>query len=228
MPQGSSNAGALQTYVLTGAAVLMAISVAYRTFAPVTQRQSGPPPMSARPVPEWKSLVARGLSLGDSTAPITVAVFTDLQCPFCMAFHRSLDSALKNSPSSFRVVYLPFPLSVHPHATTAALATECFARQAQVAEWFTTVYAQQEMIESKSMATFALEAGVSDTAEFSKCMSTPSVAEKVRVLVRDAERLGVKATPTLLVNQWLIDGGVQSPYDLQRVIANVAQNKRPL
>ena len=66
---------------------------------------------------------------GNINAPITILEFSDLECPFCSRFHPTVLQVLKEYGDQVRWIYRHFPLSIHPQAVPAALASECVAEQ---------------------------------------------------------------------------------------------------
>lgn len=68
------------------------------------------------------------------------------------------------------------------------------------------LYSQEDSIGLKPWAHFASDAGVSDTAIFSRCLRDESMAQ---IVIRDtvaAHELGVHGTPTFLVNDLKVLG----------------------
>ena len=64
---------------------------------------------------------------GPDDAAVTVVMFSDFECPFCLRGHEIMNALRERYPSSVRVAYKAFPLDMHPHALLAAMA----ARSAQ-------------------------------------------------------------------------------------------------
>lgn len=52
----------------------------------------------------------------------TVTVFTDIDCPYCRAFHKNIDAINK---LGIAVHYVLYPLDIHPGADKAAAAVWC-------------------------------------------------------------------------------------------------------
>lgn len=88
-------------------------------------------------------------SYGAPDAPVTVLEYGDLECPHCRAAAPVLRELVESSAGQVRLVWRHFPLfEVHPHALTAALASEaagehgrfwdlhdrCFADQSHLAD----------------------------------------------------------------------------------------------
>ena len=70
--------------------------------------------------------------LGRADAPVTLVEFTDLECPYCRAFHVGAFERLKREyidTGKVRFVSRDFPLDFHPNARPAALAVRCAGEQ---------------------------------------------------------------------------------------------------
>ncbi|MDY6774103.1 MAG: thioredoxin domain-containing protein, partial [Candidatus Nanohaloarchaea archaeon] len=72
--------------------------------------------------------------LGNASAPVTVTVFEDFECPVCKRFDQSVMPRLKSEyveTGKLKVVWKDFPLAYvgkHPWSDEAAIATECVYR----------------------------------------------------------------------------------------------------
>lgn len=65
---------------------------------------------------------------GDPKATVKVVEFSDLECPFCKNFHRTMQQVMEEYSDKVAWVYRHFPLdSLHPKARKEAEATECAA-----------------------------------------------------------------------------------------------------
>lgn len=73
---------------------------------------------------------------GDANASIVIVEYSDLECPFCKAFHTTLLEVVKNNPD-VAWVYRHYPIpQLHPKAFHEAEATECaWAQGGNVAFW---------------------------------------------------------------------------------------------
>ncbi len=67
---------------------------------------------------------------GDRNAEITIVEYSDLECPYCANFHKTMDQIMNEYAEGGKVawVYRHFPLDqIHPDARPAAEASECVA-----------------------------------------------------------------------------------------------------
>jgi protein-disulfide isomerase len=104
-----------------------------------------------RPFSEFDSVIAQGLSSGNFTnsnsdsarnyrpvdqtdhitgsqnAKLTIIEFSDLECPYCKQVHPTIKQVMEKYSADVRWVYRHLPLSIHPNALSAAVASECAA-----------------------------------------------------------------------------------------------------
>lgn len=65
----------------------------------------------------------RGPARGPADAPVEIAVFMDLECPFCAMVLGTIDQLWDEYPGQLRLVVKQFPLPAHHHAALAAEAS---------------------------------------------------------------------------------------------------------
>jgi protein-disulfide isomerase len=64
---------------------------------------------------------------GNKDAEIYLVEYSDLECPYCKAFHATMESIMKKNEGKVAWVYKHFPLPFHPNAKPSAIAAECIA-----------------------------------------------------------------------------------------------------
>lgn len=158
-------------------------------------------------VSDWRAYADDGKHrAGPEGAPVTIVEFSDFQCPFCRVMAARLDSLRALHPREVAVVYRHYPLRIHPHAVAAARASECAAEQGRFWEMHDALYRQQEAIGQLRWGRFAELAGVADSVAFERCVDRAEAHPAIRNDTIAGGRLGVTATPTLLINQYRITG----------------------
>jgi protein-disulfide isomerase len=163
--------------------------------------------------------------MGPETAPVTIVVFSDFQCPYCAELMARLMILRSRHPEDVAIVYRHYPLSVHPYAMAAARASECAASQGRFEEFHNALFRSQEVIGKVPWTHFALVAGVPDTAAFQKCAMSGVALHNVTEDSAAAKRLGVYGTPVLLINQTRLDGA--QPLDtLEAYVARILHSTR--
>ena len=152
-------------------------------------------------------------SKGKENAPVTIVEYSDFQCPTCKNAHETVYKNLfKEYKGKVRLVYKYYPLTqYHPWAEAAAIAAECAKLQNPEKFWNLqdSIFANQsslsiENIRGKFMG-FAQSAKL-DMKWFSSCYDTKQTLDTVRRNVTEGQAVGVRSTPTFIVNGHLITG----------------------
>jgi len=158
---------------------------------------------SAR-VAEWRSYAGRGQRVGPANARVTIVEFSDFECSFCRATAERIRAIRAKHPRDVALVYRHYPLPYHVHAVAAARASLCAARQGRFEPFHDQLFAHQDSLGVIAWSRLARAAGVEEPA-FGRCLESAPAAE-VEADVRAGDRLGVRGTPTLLVNDRLLRG----------------------
>jgi protein-disulfide isomerase len=177
-------------------------AVVYRTFL------AGPPARAARAeqptfLEGWETVLPDGIRTGAPSAPIQVVVFTDLECPFCERFH-GIARDVRNVRSDVAITWLHYPLERHRFARPAAHAAECAHDQGRFDGFIEAVYTQQDSLGLMSWSDFAAVAEVPDMARFEGCLTSGETPERIELGLSAGRRIGVHATPTILINGWRV------------------------
>lgn len=192
----------LLTGVLTVCALLMTAVVVRREFG-VSARTT--PGVTATNQPDWRVFAAEGHVIGNPAAPVTIVEFADFECPYCRRFSEQVDS-IRLRGRDFRLVYRHFPLRNHRFAIPAARASECAAEQLRFTDMHSQLYANADSLGLVSWWWYAKRAGVGDSVAFHRCTQS---SRRLAALNRDTiagNRLGVRGTPTILINDLRLDG----------------------
>ncbi len=182
---------------------------------------------------------ARG---GAADAPVLIVGFDDLECPFCARMNAQLFPAiLDRYKDQVRIVYRDFPLDQHPWALRAAVDTNCVGAQSGTGYWNLVDYIHAHADEiggtektvakaNEMLDKLATEEGKKqkiDEAALSACLAKQDTTG-IKASMKDAEALGVSATPALFINGEKIEGAQPLEY-VYRMIdgALVAAGKTP-
>jgi protein-disulfide isomerase len=210
--------------VATGVFLLCAVAMTANSTRTMYERSKRPATAPWDSVSQWQQYAARGHRIGRRDAATTIVVFGDYQCPACKTLEQRLRAFRSGRESDVAVVFRHFPLPFHRYARDAALAAECAARQDRFAPYHEQLYDKAAALGQVSWVSIAATAGVPDTGAFTRCLKDSSVVATVNVDIADGTRLGVSATPTLLVDG---EEYVGVPWDLSDIIAHhVARARR--
>jgi protein-disulfide isomerase len=159
---------------------------------------------------------------GAKASKVVVVNFDDFECPFCSRMHQTLfPQILKDYGDRVTFIYKDYPLvEIHPWATHAAVDANCLAAQNSDAYWDFADYIhanQHEVGNEKTPAarTEALDRltmlqGQKHSLDVVKLQSCIKAQDEsaVKASMKEAEGIGVEATPTLFINGEKIDGAV--------------------
>lgn len=185
-------------------AALAVAATAVRRPAPAHQptadsfAESYPPSQLA----EWQDVLKDGLTIDGADAPATIAVFSDLECPFCASLHLGVLAELKRKyGGDLRIVFVHFPIRSHRFSNQAATALECAAIQGSQSLFLETVYSLQDSIGLKPWDAYGRAAKVADIPQFEKCIAEARF-ERIERGRQWATELGLTGTPTIFLNGW--------------------------
>jgi Na+/H+ antiporter NhaA len=137
---------------------------------------------------------------GPEEAPVTLVEYGDFECPYCGQAEAVIRELLASSEDDLRYVWRHLPLNdVHPHAQTAAEASEAAAAQGKFWEMHDTLLAHQDALTPPDLRRYAEELGLDVERfwdELRRRVHAPRVAEDVA----SAELSGVSGTPTFFIN----------------------------
>ena len=158
---------------------------------------------------------------GPDRAPVTIVMFTDLECPYCQEMHENLATVMRESPDDVRLVFKHTPLSFHPNAVPAALAALAALEQGRFWEYVDRVYANQETLDRAALLEHARAVGL-DVEQFRNDFGSEAHVAAIETDIGLAGQVGVSGTPTLFVNGLRVVG----VYPTNEVRALVDQQKK--
>lgn len=144
-------------------------------------------------------------SRGPSDAPITLVEFGDFQCPYSQRVQSTLEQFYSQYSGKVRHVYKNMPLSFHPLAEPAARAALAAGKQGKFWEYRKLIFDNQRNLSQEIFVTFAQQLGL-DVEKFKADMDSREIRDAVQDDLRQAIKLGVQSTPTLIVNGTEIRG----------------------
>jgi predicted DsbA family dithiol-disulfide isomerase len=163
-------------------------------------------------------------SRGPATAPVTIAEFSDFECPFCRNFARILDEALSKGEDDVRVVFHHLPLTIHPWARMAAETAGCAQLQGNESFWslHDRIFANQEMVTKENakekLAEIARNSKGVDAGAIDKCLANGMSVGLVLKDLNVAESYQINATPTVFINGHRVQG-VENAAKLREMIS---------
>ncbi|HYM84840.1 MAG TPA: thioredoxin domain-containing protein [Candidatus Dormibacteraeota bacterium] len=174
-----------------------------------------------------------GPSLGQATAPVTIEVWADYQCPFCGLQARGIEPSIERSLVStgqVRLVFRDFAF-LGQESVDAAVAARCAGRQGRYFYFHDLLFGSQQgenqgAFARQRLLNLASFAGLDGTS-FTACLDDAAVSNAVEAETASGRGYGVESTPTLRVSgpggSELLDG----VKPLSVVTAAVARVSRP-
>lgn len=212
---GGANAASLPVRAAFAWAALVAVLLA----ALACGGDSGSEPPSPTPFIQFKDEtypdeLTNGYLLGRAGATWTLTVFEDFQCPYCLEFSSGNERLIIEEyvrSGKIRLEFRNFPV-LGAESEVAASAAQCAADGDRFWELRRRLFVIQleagqlsnEQINAgrftpEVMQRVAADSGL-DAAAFRRCLDSEATKEKVREQVRVARELGVRGTPSFLLN----------------------------
>ncbi len=152
-------------------------------------------------------LVPTGMPVeGPATSTVTIVEFLDFQCPSCGELHPIMKRIREEYAGRIRYVQRMYPLTeIHLYAHEAAVAAVCAGIQKSYFAYTDGLMAHQQQLTHDDLLRQADALGL-DHVVFASCLSNPDIATTVDSDRKQGEQLGIRSTPTTLVNASLIEG----------------------
>jgi protein-disulfide isomerase/uncharacterized membrane protein len=190
---------------LAGAAGIALVAAAYPRYwekKPVAQARA------AHPLP------------APTSGPTVVVEFSDYECPFCALAHEDMKALLAARPD-VKLVKKHFPLDpacnravtrqFHQNACAYAAAAVCAEEQGKLAPMDDALFRNQK--EKRPLEEIVREVGL-DLARYEECRRAPATQRRIEADVTAGMAVGVRATPTYVVNGVPFSAGKLTAADL--------------
>jgi protein-disulfide isomerase len=160
---------------------------------------------------------------GSAQPKVTIAEFSDLQCPSCRAAEPLVQQILSTDGNQVRFVYRQYPLvTIHKNSLLAAEAAEVAGHAGKFWPFHDMMFANQNdwadlsaADAEKKMVEYGVAVGVPQEV-MQKGIDAKTFDANVTSDIADGDALGVNATPTFYVN-----GKVTDINALQDTVANL-------
>lgn len=150
---------------------------------------------------------------GSAGASVTIYEMSDFQCPFCAQWVRQVLPALEReyvATGKVKLVFVNFPLPMHPNAEPAAELAMCAARQGRFWQMHDLLFRHQEDWEGlREPATYFMELGDSagtDRETLVQCLRSGGTRELVRADAEGSTRSGATGTPSFYIEGGMMRG----------------------
>lgn len=169
-------------------------------------------------------LTGIGYDRGSKTAPVVMIDLSDFACPYCGEFTRETYPAIERDYVATGKVffkYVPFVVGSFPHSVEATRAAECAGDQGGFWPMMTQVYEAQRDWKGGGdpfprLSALASVAGF-DTVRLRECYTSNRTDVRTARASNLASDIGVRVTPSFLVNGRPIQGALPLA-DFRKVI----------
>ena len=158
--------------------------------------------------------LADGATLGQKTAKVTLTLFEDFQCPFCLRFTASYDALIVDEyvkTGKVRLEFKHFPI-LGAESIAAAGAGVCAASGNAFWPFHNRLFLEQAKagqvrseklnigrFSAENLRTYAIDAGM-NAAAYDSCIKDPATLAKVQEDQKAGQSLGIRGTPGVVVN----------------------------
>ena len=150
---------------------------------------------------------------GSATAPVTLIEYSDFQCAYCRQFHQQVYPRLFEQyiqTGQVRFVYKQFAV-LGDESRWAAQASECAGDQGRFWAYHDRLFSREvvdagEVLNRATLARLAAQLEL-DTDAFDDCLQQDRTLDRVQAETAEGQRIGVRGTPSFLVNRRLLIGG---------------------
>jgi protein-disulfide isomerase len=173
---------------------------------------AAPPPQPGAPDPNkvYNVQVGNSFAKGPASAPITIIVFSDFQCPFCSRVNPAIKQVEETYKDKVRVAFKHNPLPFHQDAPLASKAALAAGAQGKFWEMHDKLFANQQALKRDALVKYAEELGL-NKAKFEKDMDDPKLDEQLKKDTAEAAANGASGTPTSFINGRQLVGA--QPFD---------------
>jgi protein-disulfide isomerase len=137
---------------------------------------------------------------GNDRALITVVVFADFECPHCKMEAPVLRKAIQQYRGQAKLVYIHFPLEMHPRAQVAAVAAEAAFRQGKFWEMHDLIFDHQSQLEDEDLERYAKQIQGLDVQRWKTDFESESAKLAVAKDRALGEALQIEGTPAVYVD----------------------------
>lgn len=198
------------------------------------QSRAGSPPASRSASPQGVDVSDMGYTVGSDSAPIRVIEFSDFGCGYCRRFHLNVYPTLREEyveAGRVQWKYIPFVLGIFPNGREAAVAGECVIRHGPDAfpafrdRLFEDQSAWRDAEDPTDVFVEVAASGGVDAEPLRRCIREEAVMDRVRANNAAGRELGIRGTPSFLVNGFPLHGA--QPLEIFRTIFDDMLSRAP-
>jgi len=159
---------------------------------------------------------------GDKKAPVKITEFIDFQCPACAFGALYLKEFMQQNPAIVQLEMKYHPFKMHAHAYLSSQYAECAARQDKFWAFHDMILERQSNWSKLTNArpafdVIAQEVGL-DQNILNECLRDPAINEIIMDDKQEGAKLGIRSTPSYIINGKLFVGGKALKEELSKYI----------
>jgi protein-disulfide isomerase len=168
-------------------------------------------------VGNWKELIPEDEKTNGNYSKVYLVEFFDYECPYCSILDATLDTIQSKYGDKIKIIRYHFPLNIHPLAYRTAIAAECAESQGMFDSYHKELMANQYKLNSINYTEVARLIGIKELGKFQKCVDEEETADVIANNVRLAKEYKVNGTPTLIINNKMISGAINTE-EIEKII----------
>jgi len=146
----------------------------------------------------------------ESSALVSIVVFSDFECPFCSRAVPTLEQIHKEYGDKVRVQFRHNPLPFHQNAMPASEAAAFAHSKGKFWEMHDKLFANQKALGRADLEKYAQELGL-PADDFKKALDSSAAKQQIAADMEIARKVGAQGTPNFFVNGRPIRGAM--PFD---------------
>lgn len=139
------------------------------------------------------------MCMGDANAPVTMAKFSDFECPSCARARPVLEEFAKKHPTQVRFCYLPFPLAGHANAIPAAQAALWARDQGRFWQMHDAIFEHQHNLAPAALTAIATQVGLPG-AKLQEVLKGDAYKKELDAFRAQGSAAGITSTPSIFFN----------------------------
>ena len=161
-------------------------------------------------VPHQKvpAVSAQNPARGPANAKVTLQVFSDFECPFCVRAAPTLEDMADQYQGRVRLVWRNYPLPMHTRARPAAhAALSAFAQGGSDAFWkmHDWLYGPKADLSDAGLKQAASQLAL-DPARFEQALRDPALDQQISADMAAGDAAGIQGTPAVFINDYYLMG----------------------
>jgi protein-disulfide isomerase len=152
-------------------------------------------------------ITADDATWGDAGAPVTIVLFSDMECPYCDQVGSTLEELRQDyGRAKIRIVHKHFPLAAHPRGARAAEVGSALRTLLGPEAFFTYERQIFRALKNDEAPLDVAEDLGADRAALETALESGSAKQKVAADVALGQAAGVEGTPAFFVNGVFLSG----------------------